>query len=148
MPRREGWRLQLALLVGALVLLACKGSSILESATGHGRAAVTFEVTCEAGLAAGQFTLHDGPADVHFRAESQASLSDCDEQPDFFTGTTTGTYEPIPPGRGEGGTFTLSVVDLEPRGPSGSDTFDLTLEGGIYDGYHNEGSWLHGRWTP
>jgi hypothetical protein len=46
-----------------------------------------------------------------------------------------GTYTPIPKSLGPGGTFEVGLVDWGQEGPDEGDILDITLSGGVFDGY-------------
>lgn len=57
-----------------------------------------------------------------------------------FEGHYLGSYTPQPRKLGKGGRFTIYLKDNGESGPTKGDYFELTLTGGIYDGYELEGT--------
>ena len=57
----------------------------------------------------------------------------------YFYGYFKGSYTPIPPNAGDGGEFSFFAADSGIQGPDKMDAISIELEGGILDGYTNEG---------
>jgi hypothetical protein len=57
-----------------------------------------------------------------------------------YEGTYEGDYRPQPKTLGPGGRFVVTVEDIGQPGASTSDSIEITLSGGVFDGYSNAGN--------
>ena len=156
------WKLAVAVLALCSVTLGgCRGKwtggGSVDGASGNGKATFGFNYICENGQNNGhvQYVDHSPgplsggstPKEVRFHAQYFFDELTCegpaDQQQPPPVLLAFGTYEPQPKKLGPGGVFILFLVDGGEPG-AGDDVFDITLEGGIYDGYMNGGSLAHG----
>ncbi len=130
----------------ALVMVGCttvRGGGWVTSATGTGKATFGFQLVCNGdetttAQVSGQLQYHDPGANVRLHGQADAvPFSTCTNN--GVEGRFFGRYTPQPQSRGPGGEFEIVAQDLGERGPSKGDTFQITLTGGVYDGYTNEG---------
>ena len=154
------WKLAIVVLaLCGLSLGGCRGKwtggGSVDGASGNGAATFGFNYICEDGKSNGhvQYVDHSPgqilgsgtPNQVRFHAEFVFDEEDCIEpggsQPPIIM--AGGTYTPQPRKLGPGGDFVLFLVDGGEPG-AGDDTFEITLLGGIYDGYMNGGPLAHG----
>lgn len=136
----------------AVALTACHyvGSGTVASASGHGKATFSFNLDCPTGgkTQTGTLVYIDNADNVMVRAtvtgtpNSSVCWSNSEDEGDF-----NGTYVPLT-GKGAGGTFTLEVTPGNAVLNPGDATFDLSLSGGVYGGYSNNGPVLAGTIRP
>lgn len=129
MRSRTVMAVALLLLLGACGWTA-DGGGWLAGKNG-GKANLGFEIFCEEGEGTAAITYSDKsikPA-VSIKA---VDVTGCDD-----VGTLEGTYRPSP--KGDGGAFTITLVDTGETGPSKGDTVTISLTGGLHDGYSHSG---------
>jgi hypothetical protein len=136
MSKRHTLLFVAGLLVLALVVSGCtslQGGGWIAGAPGDGKATFGFQMTCDPDTneASGQLQYHDHAANVAFHGVVDGVPNQCGY------GEYTGTYTPQPKNLGPGGTFLVEVTDGSYADQS--DTFEITLIGGVYDGYSNAG---------
>lgn len=144
--------------LSSMLLTACKdvnGGGVVEKENG-GKATFGFQMKCETGeddkaQVTGQVQFHDHDEKMHIHAVPDAVewgyCSDSEEAaklPDIVKDkkaiTYSGTYTPRSKKLGPGGRFDLTVTDTDESGKDKGDTFELTLKGGVYGGYHLKGT--------
>lgn len=144
--------------VTSLFLTACKdvnGGGYIEKENG-GKVTFGFQMKCdtdENGNAnvTGQVQFHDHDENMKIHAvpdavpDGQCADSESEDLPAELLGgnneiSYTGTYTPRPEKLGPGGKFTVTVTDTGATGKDKGDTFEISLNGGIYDGYHLKGN--------
>lgn len=145
-------RRKLALLglvaVGALVLAGCTkvtGGGWLSSANVETAEKATFGFTFQcadpAEGAKGKTTYHDPAAGVKIKGTVSPTTNACVANPTpgqlILFG---GTYTPQPKKAGDGGLFSVAVVDLGEPGPSAGDQFAITFLTGMHAGESNSGT--------
>jgi hypothetical protein len=126
-------------------------------ATPTAKATFGFELTCidsATGLkrdsAEGHLTYHDhgvtmmnGKRAVKLGIQAEVDRPEgglfdiCNETVPF--GSFVGSYQPIPPTLGPGGTLYVYAEDGGDTGPSKGDILKIKLVGGVWDGYENIG---------
>ena len=128
-----------------LASTACKftGGGWLFAPQGTGKATFSFNAQCDKHTATikgqGQYSDKVNRVNVHLIPTTIPFLQgECIPEVSFSPGFFSGTYTPQPK-TGPGGTFEVIISDGGEPGPSTGDYYSLTLTGGIYDGYHNEG---------
>lgn len=139
-------------LAGVAVLAAgcfdASGGGWLEGAEGPGtRATFGVEASCDVvvdmfgaiGVGTVELSYIDREAGVNVKVMS--SDASCFPDAGLLSGDAgaivVAPYEARP--RGEGGTATVSFFDTGESGPSKGDRFEIVLEGGVHDGYSNDG---------
>ena len=133
----------IAFSIVALVAVSCNdinGGGWIKKSNGK-KANFGFNFKCKGegvgnAKASGQLQFNDHEEGVKFHGVVDSVPDNtCGGLASAFEGRYLGSYTPQPRKLGKGGRFEIYLEDKGESGPSKGDRFELTLTGGIHDGY-------------